>query len=173
MSADNEKTDNNLENLLRQLAEARKLYEQSQYHCQEMETQLYASPAFQFEAHLHEEAQAQSKQSADAIKALALAEYERTGLKTINEAVKVRIVSDDHLHYDPITARTWALNQAPALVVLDKKAFEKYAHQVADGPMALDFVGVEDISYPQATIASDLSKWLPKAEEISIDELPF
>ena len=161
MSADNEKTDNNLETLLRQLAEARQQYESQKTEANDLIEAVRNSGQYRDLVHINGIVAEQINRLSDSIRNIALVEYEFAGQKTINEAVKVRIVNDDHLNYEPDEAKSWALKMAPRMVVLDKKAFEKYARQVADGPMALDFVGIEALSYPQATIASDLSEWLP------------
>ena len=83
----------------------------------------------------------------------ALAAYEETSNKAPHPAVKVKVYTV--LDYEPADALDYAREHLPTALELIKRAFEKAAKV-----LELDFVDFTD--EPRATIARDLSEYLPK-----------
>jgi len=93
----------------------------------------------------------------DAVRKAALEEYVGSGNKHPHPAIAVRI--NKRLHYDVGVALKYCREHfdAAVKVMLDAKVFEKAAPS-----LGLDFVEV--VEEPQATIASDLTDYLPVSE---------
>lgn len=93
----------------------------------------------------------------DAVRQAALEEYTRSGNKHPHPAIVVRV--NKRLHYDVGAALKYCREHfdAAVKVVLDTKVFEKAAQS-----LGLDFVQITE--EPQATIASDLTDYLPVSE---------
>jgi hypothetical protein len=102
----------------------------------------------------------------DGIKQAALAEYQATKQKDPITGITVKIYKV--IKYDAEKAEAWAKEKMPEMLVLDEKAFEKYAKAVADvAPVPC----VEYLDDPRPQIASDLSDYLP--QEPTSEEEPF
>jgi hypothetical protein len=99
-----------------------------------------------------------------AIKLEAQMQFVRDGNKAPHPAVKVREMTK--LEYDPDFALTWCKSNMQSFLELDKTAFEKYAKAVIE---VAPVPGVKLVTVPQATIASNLSEYLPKPEELPFD----
>jgi len=93
----------------------------------------------------------------DAVRKAALEEYAKSGNKRPHPAVAMRI--NKRLRYDADAALEYCRKNFNAAVktVLDAKVFEKVAPN-----LGLDFVQITE--EPQATIASDLTDYLPAPE---------
>ena len=93
----------------------------------------------------------------DAVRKAALEEYARSGNKRPHPAISMRI--NKRLRYDVGAALEYCRKHFDAAVktVLDARVFEKAAPS-----LGLDFVTI--IEEPQATIASDLTDYLPAPE---------
>lgn len=85
------------------------------------------------------------------IREAAVAEFAINGDKKPWPGVGIREVT--RLSYDPAVAREWCLTQAPALLMIDKRQFEKVAPSLPGAP-------VEVTKEAQATIATDLGEYL-------------
>lgn len=99
-----------------------------------------------------------------AIKLDAQMQFVRDGNKAPHPAVKVREMTK--LEYDPDFVLAWCKANMQAVLELDKTAFEKYAKAVVE---VAPVPGVKLVTVPQATIASNLSAYLPKPEELPFD----
>lgn len=85
------------------------------------------------------------------IREAAVSEFAINGDKKPWPGVGIREVT--RLSYDPAVAREWCLTQAPALLMIDKRQFEKVAPSLPGAP-------VEVTKEAQATIATDLGEYL-------------
>jgi hypothetical protein len=81
----------------------------------------------------------------------ALSAYQATGAKQPESGVTIKMYSV--LKYDLDTAEDWCRENAPTLLSLDVKRFEKAAKTLPGAPVEIE-------QEPRATIASDLSAYL-------------
>lgn len=115
-------------------------------------------------ATLAEEAEREAKvklaEAEAAAKVEALAEYEATQVKRPMPGVEIKVFHK--VYYSPKDALAWCRANAPNLLVLDAKRFEK---GISDGTL-LDVPGaVAEIALePRAQLASDLSEYEEEAE---------
>lgn len=72
----------------------------------------------------------------------------------------INIRETTKIDYDPTIAKSYAMKHLMFLK-LDEKAFEKYAKDQKETDAELDFVTI--LKQPSATIATDLSKFLPES----------
>jgi len=80
--------------------------------------------------------------------------YQATGFKSLADgALGIRV--SKAFHYTPDEATAWAKSNAPVLLVLDQKAFEKMIGSLEHKPAFV--IETPDV---KATIATDLSKYL-------------
>lgn len=90
----------------------------------------------------------------EALRTATLAAYAAAGSKRPHPTVAVRVQA--RLHYDREVVTTWCRANLPGALVLDPKTFERVAP-------TLQVPGVVLAEEPQATIAQDLTRWLPPA----------
>jgi hypothetical protein len=92
----------------------------------------------------------------------ALLDYGVNGSKKMHDgAVNIKVFEDIGLVYDADKAKVWATENAPALIVLDVKKFEKHVLAVAD-TVPVPGVVIKRSDRIEAQIASDLTKYMPK-----------
>jgi hypothetical protein len=89
----------------------------------------------------------------------ALANYYQNKDKSPHPAIGIRVIHK--IDYSDADARQWCMSNMPNALKLDKTVFEKHAKAVAD-TIPIPFVTITD--EPQATIASDLSKYIETQE---------
>lgn len=93
----------------------------------------------------------------EAARVAVLAAYKESGKKSPGYGFSVRVRRD--VEYDPELVRSWAFANMPALLKLDEKQFDRAVLAgVAICPHA------DILETPQATIATDLSKYLATDE---------
>jgi len=99
------------------------------------------------------------------VRQAALAAFEQTGDKKPNAAVQIKEYV--LITYEDAAALEFCRKVAPNALKLDRRAFEKIAKLgiEAGGQFAPDFVTVT--KEPRASIASDLSPWLPTEGELT------
>jgi len=85
-------------------------------------------------------------------RARALAEFASTGNRRPAQGVSIRMRK--RYVYDEVTARDWLMQNAPAYLTVDARRFEKAASDLDGAPVTIK-------QEPQATIARDLSEYLP------------
>ena len=99
------------------------------------------------------------------VRQAALAAFEQTGDKKPNAAVQIKEYV--LITYEDAAALEFCRKVAPNALKLDRRAFEKIAKLgiEAGGQFVPDFVTVT--KEPRATIASNLSPWLPTEGELT------
>ena len=113
----------------------------------------------------NDEAQAEASERVDEltkqVRDRAVLAFEQSGDKRPNSAIQIKeyIV----LVYSEGDALEFARQHVPKALKLDRRAFERVAKVLEP-----DFVTV--ITEPRATIASDLSAWLPRGGETRTDD---
>jgi hypothetical protein len=85
------------------------------------------------------------------LKVAALEVYRETGEKNPIDKVQVKMFKE--IDYNLLEAETWCRTFAPAMLTLNKKAFDKTAENFPDAPVKINEV-------PKATIGTDLSMYL-------------
>jgi len=98
----------------------------------------------------------------------AVQTFQQTGDKKPSAAVQIKEYTV--LVYDEDVALEFCRTSMPDVLKLDKRLFEKVARTLKELPVAkpdLDFVTVT--VEPRASIASDLSAWLPQKGEDDAD----
>lgn len=103
-----------------------------------------------------ETAQHEQRMLDDQIRSLAVTNYEGSGEKHPHPAVSIRLYTK--VKYDYSTAFVWSQANLPQAITLDTKLFDKHAKAVAE---TAPIYFVEIAKEPQASIASDLSAYLP------------
>ena len=93
------------------------------------------------------------------LKSAALAIYDETQEKKLVDKVEIKIYK--RLKYDLAKVLAWCRNNAPSLLIVNKKPFEKTA--VAIG------APVEVTEEAKCTIGTDLSAYLKQKEEVKTD----
>lgn len=88
------------------------------------------------------------------IRTTAVEVFEETNETDIAVGVKIKLFST--INYDVDEATEWAKNNAPMLMKLDTKAFEKI---VKSSGASVQVRSLEISKKPVATIAKDLSAW--------------
>lgn len=139
---------------IKQLAERRQALALTQRTEAEARAQLEAIPEYREIVALSETCDAIRAEVAALeaeIREAAVAEFAASGNKKPWPGVGIREVT--RLSYDPAVAREWCLTQAPALLMIDKRQFEKVAPSLPGAP-------VEVTKEAQATIATDLGEYL-------------
>ena len=125
----------------------------------EAEAELHASPLWQqVEARRGSLNQAKSKQ-ADAeiaVRQEAMAVFAETGNKAPHPAIKIKVYTV--LEYRDEDAIDYAREHLPEALKLDRRIFIRAAKAVA-----MNFVAI--LSEPRATIARDLSEYLPRGDD--------
>lgn len=91
------------------------------------------------------------------INQLTLEAYDQTGDKKPAPGVGIRVTKS--LVYDETQAREYCVTNLVEALKLDKRIFEKYANGVSE-VKPLEFVTIKET--PSATIATDLSEYLPQ-----------
>lgn len=89
------------------------------------------------------------------LKSASLAVYEKTGEKKPIDKVEIKIFKQ--LGYDPAEVLAWCRDNAPSLLIVNKKPFEKTAVEIG--------APVEVIEKPKCTIGTDLSSYLNTKKE--------
>ena len=87
----------------------------------------------------------------DAVREAALEAFRATGDKAPEKGVAIKMYKV--YRYDSEVARLWCISNAPGLLALDSKRFEKAAELLPDAPVTIE-------SDPRPTIASDLGEYL-------------
>ena len=91
----------------------------------------------------------------DAVKSLAINDYNETGDK--NPYPDVSVIINNKVDYDPLVARTWCEENLPKALMLDTKLFEKHAKALKE-TMPIPFV--DYYQSPSVRISSDLTDYL-------------
>lgn len=110
------------------------------------------------------EAQQHSDDMTNIIKANAIQEYLARDNKHPHSHVDIRMVT--RLVYETPLALEWCKENLTGALKLDYPLFEKHARAIAE-TAPLDFVEIE--KQPQATIATDLSEYLPPEDNTPIE----
>ena len=122
----------------------------------ELDEILAALPIAQTMATIKEEVDVLAAEEQRIYRALcieAVNAYETTHDKRPHPAVQIKLMTQ--VDYNEDKFKAWAIeHDLPGLLKLDKAAAKK----VATGPTAPDFVTIG--TYPQATVATDLSEYL-------------
>lgn len=141
------------------LAEKRAELDLEQAAVKELEAKIAASPQGKRLAQLRENAsrvRAECEHADVTVRELALTIYRMDGRKQAVEGVTVK--TSKLLDYSVIEATEWARANAPALLALDVKAFEKTAPNLPGAPVVMR-------EEPTVAIARDLAQWLEVANE--------
>lgn len=141
----------NINVLMRDLAETNRQYEQASEEVARMRQTLESSEAYQ----IYTELQEQMKELRANIEAVALKEYETTNIKQLADGLSIRVYKK--VQYDQAEATKWAIANAPTMVKIDGRLFEKHAKAVQD-TTPIEFVEIYDD--PKVAISSDLSSYL-------------
>lgn len=147
-----------MENEVAHLAYYRNIVAERKVSLVKAEAELHASPLWQRVGDRHESLNRVKGKQAEAeaeVRKQALAIYLETGDKAPHPAIKVKVYTV--LDYEPADALDYAREHLPKALKLDKRAFERAARAIEP-----DFVDFTD--EPRATIARDLSKYLPGDE---------
>lgn len=143
-----------MNNLLEQLKQARQAEENALQAMKICKAQLEETPEYKLLQDgilIWEQAKEYTSLIDGALRQEALDLYGLTGDK--HPFDKVSIVINRNLIYQEAEAFDWAGKNAPGMLELNKKKFEKHARAVLE-TMPLDFVKVEEV--PSVRIASEL-----------------
>lgn len=114
-------------------------------------------------AALYAERDSLKRYAEEAEAALRLAvvnQFLATNNRKPHPACSVRMNSK--LVYDPVMAARWARTEAPALLVLDTKKFEKAAPNIPGAP-------IETIEVPVAVVATNLAAFMPPLGQSEVE----
>ncbi len=90
------------------------------------------------------------------LKAAAVVLYNETKEKRPIDKVEIKIFKE--LDYDPKEVETWCRTFSPAMLTLNKKAFEKVAENLTDAPVKVNVI-------PKCNLGTDLSQYLEEKKE--------
>lgn len=93
------------------------------------------------------------------LKSASLTLYEETGEKKPTDKVEIKIFKS--LEYDALRVLDWCRANAPALLMVNKKPFEKAAVEIG--------APVRVIEEARCTIGKDISAYLKQKEEVRTD----
>lgn len=146
---------NNFDSLITELAELRQMEAEAKAALDELMSELKTSETWQFWSERLESRRASKEQLENDLRMATVLIFTETGDKRPHPALGIREVTK--FNYDASLAHNWCLEYLPKALKLDARAFEKYAKAVADvKPVPY----VEIYTEPQATIATNLSKYL-------------
>lgn len=143
-----------MEELLEQLKQARQAEQKAQELVEAWAKRLFATSEYEQLQNAKfqlEQAKEFTVSIDDAVRQCAIDIYKLSNDKHPHD--KISIVINRTLHYQESDAFDWAGRNAPTMLKLDTKKFEKHARAVLE-TMPLDFVKVEEV--PSVRIASEL-----------------
>ena len=139
-----------LDNFVRQLAEARKSYDEVKAQADDMMANFKETPAYKEAALLKEKASMEVSNLEESIKQVAMTQYVMYGNKKPHEAVQVKIFSVVEIP-DESAAREWSFTNFRPALKLDTKVFEK---ATKDGSIPAELATVSE--EPHVHIATKL-----------------
>jgi hypothetical protein len=156
------------------LAKARNDLDTAKQEIKKLEMELYSSLDYLNLAKSVEKAQKEIETLTSLVKSDAIAEYETTSEKKLMDgAVTIKVFTDVEVIYNSDDIKGWAMKQAPAMLDLNVKKFEKYAI-AAKETNPVPGVTIEESPRPEAQITSDLTKFVEvKTEETVDSNIPF
>lgn len=146
---------NELRNALQALARDRATLADLKTQEQAAQAALEATPEYQALAAVktyRQKAEFAVEQESAAVRDYALIEFKRSGDKSPANGVTVKLYKK--LRYNNAHVFDWLMVNAPALLTIDTKRFEKSAEAIG--------APVEIEHEPRPTIATDLSEYLPE-----------
>ena len=146
---------NELRDALQALAMDRGLLADLKAQEQAAQAALEATPEYQALAAVRayrQKAEFAVEQESAAVRDYTLIEFKRSGDKSPANGVTVKLYKK--LRYNNAVIFDWLMGNAPALLTIDTRRFEKSAETLG-APVEVDYE-------PRPTIATDLSEYLPE-----------
>lgn len=147
---------NEITSKLQDLAVWRKALQEAAERKKAIEEQLQARPDYQEALQSIAEARKFIADLETTLRNTAIQLFQESGDKKPHPALGVRVRR--RARYDPLAAKQYCFQHLPVFLELNDAAFIKHALAVAE---TVPLPGVEIVEEPEATIAGDLSDYLP------------